>query len=80
MDTNAVKGGELAVRLAIGETQIIQENKSYFAAHGVDITSIESNSAKSKNIERSTTTILIKNLPYDVVTSEVENMFARFNL
>jgi hypothetical protein len=89
-----VGGGELAIRLAIGETQVIQENKEYFLSHGVDIDSLESalsnskssstntssarhSSASSKSVERSTTTLLIKNLPHDVVGEELEDMFTR---
>lgn len=93
LDTDGVGGGELAVRLAIGETQVIQENKEYFLSHGVDIDSLESalSSSKSsstntsrpsssKSVERSTTTLLIKNLPHDVVGEELEEMFTRFPL
>jgi multiple RNA-binding domain-containing protein 1 len=83
LDTDGVGGGELAVRLAIGETQVIQENKEYFSSHGVDFDSLESalSSSKSKSskpTERSTTTLLIKNLPHDVVGEELEEMFAKY--
>jgi multiple RNA-binding domain-containing protein 1 len=71
----------LAVRLAIGETQIIQENKEYFSSHGVDFDSLESALSASKSskssAERSTTTLLIKNLPHDVVGEELEDMFSK---
>ena len=30
-------GGEMAVRLAIGEAHVIQENRDYFSSHGVDL-------------------------------------------
>lgn len=59
MDTSKVSGGDLAVRLAISETQILQENKEYFEAHGVDISAIESATSNNKTIKRSTTTILV---------------------
>jgi multiple RNA-binding domain-containing protein 1 len=88
LDTDGAGGGELAVRLAIGETQIIQENKDYFSAHGVDIDVLESSLSQSKStdkkkststpIERSTTTLLIKNLPHDVKSEEIQEMFSRF--
>lgn len=84
LDTDGAAGGELAVRLAIGETQIIQENKEYFLSHGVDTDSLESalssaksSSSSSKVVERSTTTLLIKNLPHDCVAEELEEMFSK---
>ena len=77
LDTSAVGGGELAVRLAIGETQILQENREYFKEHGVDISALESMTSGSKAIKRSTTTLLIKNLPYDVIESEITDMFSK---
>ena len=40
MDADA-SGGDIAVRLAIGETQIIQENTEYFLSHGVNINVLE---------------------------------------
>eukprot|EP01034_Spumella_vulgaris_P027596 gene27596-34340_t len=71
-------GGELAVRLAIGETQVITENREYFLAHGVDISALESAHSDNRATKRSSTTILVKNLPFDLVEDEVESMFARF--
>ena len=54
----------MAVRLAIGETRIIQENKSYFAEHGVDLDALESAQSSTTKSKRSGTTILVKNLPH----------------
>eukprot|EP01038_Epipyxis_sp_PR26KG_P009552 gene9552-12865_t len=77
MDSNA-SGGDVAVRLAIGETQIIQENADFFASHGININALESNHSKQKVTKRSTTTILVKNLPYDMVPDELESMFTKY--
>lgn len=77
MDTNE-SGGEIAVRLAIGEAQIIQENREYFASFGVDIAALESAHSLSKATKRSTTTLLVKNLPHDSNVDELESMFSRF--
>jgi RNA recognition motif-containing protein len=63
--------------MAIAETQVIQENKEYFASHGVDLDALESANSKDKASERSTTTLLIKNLPPDTDPDELESMFAR---
>jgi multiple RNA-binding domain-containing protein 1 len=49
LDTDGVGGGEMAVRLAIGETHVIQENQEYFASHGVDIQVLESALRRGKS-------------------------------
>ncbi|OQS05793.1 RNA-binding protein [Thraustotheca clavata] len=62
--------GNMAVRLAIGETMLLQENQAFFEQEGVDLSVIEGSTAKSKKAtERSTTVLLIKNLPFS--TDEV---------
>ena len=76
-------GGEMAVRLAIGESHVVMENKEYFAAHGVDINALESSTAQVKVKSRSDTTLLVKNLPAaaggaTADAGELESMFARF--
>jgi len=71
-------GGEMAVRLAIGEAHIIKENRDFFAAHGVDLSALESGGSNTRGAARSTTTLLVKNLPFDMVTEEVESMFSNF--
>lgn len=76
LDT-AEAGGEMAVRLAIGEAHVIQENRDYFASHGVDIAALESSNGV-RAAARSTTTILIKNLPFDMIPDELESMFTSF--
>ncbi len=77
MDTT-LKGGDMAIRLAIGESQVIQENKDYFLSHGVDLNALESLNSNDKVTKRSTTTLLIKNLPPDTVPDEIESMFTKF--
>ena len=77
LDTN-IKSGDMAVRLAVGETNIIQENRAYFSSHGVDITALESSGSSTKSSKRSTTTLLIKNLPHELVEEELESMFNKF--
>lgn len=77
LDSNE-NAGEMAVRLAMAETQIIQENREYLATHGVDTSILESNYSTNKNTLRSTTTLLVKNLPFDMVPEELEEMFSKF--
>lgn len=71
-------GGELAVRLAMGETHVLQENRDFFLSHGVNLSALESASSGSRAASRSTTTLLIKNLPHDLIPEEIEDMFARY--
>ncbi|KAG1707257.1 hypothetical protein DVH05_026451 [Phytophthora capsici] len=75
--------GNMAVRLAIGETMLVKENKDFFAREGVDLDAIEgalvkkSSQQQSKKIERSTTVILIKNLPHTTEEEELAQLFRK---
>ncbi|KAE9348294.1 Multiple RNA-binding domain-containing protein 1 [Phytophthora fragariae] len=75
--------GNMAVRLAIGETMLVKENKDFFAREGVDLNAIEGALVKkpsqqqSKKIERSTTVILIKNLPHTTEEEELAQLFRK---
>eukprot|EP01036_Dinobryon_divergens_P023308 gene23308-31637_t len=77
LDTNE-SGGDLAVRLAIGESQIIEENREFFRSHGVDVFALESAHSAERARDRSTDTIIVKNLAHDLNGEELESMFARF--
>ena len=77
MDTS-IAGGDMAVRLAIGEAKIVQENADYFRSHGVNLQAIESHFSGNNAARRSTTTLLVKNLPHDTNELELESMFTRF--
>ena len=73
------ESGNMAVRLAIGETMLIKENKEYFAKEGVDLDALQGAQDKSKkNVERSTTTILVKNLPFSTEKEELTQLFGKF--
>lgn len=81
------ENGNMAVRLAIGETMLVKENKDFFAREGVDLNAIEGALvkksgesgvvAKSKKIERSSTVILIKNLPHTTEEEELAQLFRK---
>jgi hypothetical protein len=58
---------------------VIRENHEYFLNHGVDIEALEAFSSERKASHRSTTTILLKNLPHDCVENELESMFTRYD-
>ncbi|KAG7378426.1 putative RNA-binding protein 19 [Phytophthora pseudosyringae] len=77
--------GNMAVRLAIGETMLVKENKDFFAREGVDLNAIEgalvkkpSQQQTTKKIERSTTVILIKNLPHTTEEDELAQLFRKY--
>lgn len=59
---------DAAVKQAHAETHIIQETKSYFANHGVDLEAF-------KRKERGDTTILVKNFPYGTKSEELKKLF-----
>lgn len=71
----------MAVRLALGETHLVKENKEYFEQEGVDLNALESSKAKGGGKgaeERSTTVILVKNLPYSTEAAELAKRFGAF--
>ena len=81
---------DMAVRLALGEAQVIAETKSYLEESGVDIQSLEAAAEAStgrgsgrtgeKGVQRSDTVILVKNLPYQVDETELMELFGRYGL
>lgn len=81
------ENGNMAVRLAIGETMLVKENKDFFAREGVDLNAIEGALvkkagesgvvAKNKKIERSSTVILVKNLPHTTDEDELAQLFRK---
>lgn len=61
----------VAVRLALAETQIVMETKEFFEQHGIILDSF------SKK-ERSETVILVKNIPYGTTEEELRGLFGKF--
>lgn len=59
---------DAAVKQALAETHIIQETKSYFANHGVDLEAF-------KKKERGDTAILVKNFSYGTKSEELKKLF-----
>ena len=57
-----------AVKQAHAETHIIQETKSYFTNHGIDLEAF-------KGKERGDTAILVKNFAYGTKTEELKKLF-----
>ncbi|XP_052209349.1 uncharacterized protein LOC127812867 [Diospyros lotus] len=70
---------DLAVRIALGETQVIAETKTALVNAGVNITSLEEfSSGKTVGVKRSNHIILVKNLPYSSSEGELAKMFGKF--
>lgn len=66
-------GDHLTSRVALAETQIIQQTKEYFENHGINL---EINQLESQ--KRSKTIILIKNIPYSTTEDELLQLFNPF--
>nr|XP_048278521.1 probable RNA-binding protein 19 [Myodes glareolus] len=65
--------GSVAVRVALGETQLVQEVRSFLIDNGVCLDSFSQAAA-----ERSKTVILVKNLPAGTLAAELQEIFGRF--
>uniref|UniRef100_A0A671Y9A3 Probable RNA-binding protein 19 n=1 Tax=Sparus aurata TaxID=8175 RepID=A0A671Y9A3_SPAAU len=63
--------GSVAVRMALGETQIVQETRQFLLDNNVSLDSFSQAAAA-----RSTSVILVKNLPAGVTASELEELFS----
>lgn len=68
-------GTNAAVRLALGETQIVLEMKSFLESHGVRLEAFDETNSK-----RSKTTILAKNLPPRTDVEELREKFSQFGV
>ncbi|KAI8612512.1 hypothetical protein BC830DRAFT_1136316 [Chytriomyces sp. MP71] len=62
----------MAVRLALAETDIINETKQYLEEEGIDLNAFQ------KTKTRSNTILLCKNIPAHTTTEEIEALFAKF--
>ncbi|XP_047417344.1 probable RNA-binding protein 19 isoform X2 [Sciurus carolinensis] len=65
--------GSVAVRVALGETQLVQEVRRFLLDNGVSLDSFSQAAA-----ERSKTVILAKNLPAGTLAAELRETFGRF--
>jgi multiple RNA-binding domain-containing protein 1 len=71
-----LSAGDAAVRMALGETAIIEENRVYFHEHGIDMEALVSGDLEQyQQVPRSKTALLVKNLPYDTTHDELMKMF-----
>ncbi|GAQ82968.1 hypothetical protein KFL_001300320, partial [Klebsormidium nitens] len=74
------EAGDLAVRMALGETHIIAETKKALEEQGVDVGVLERMAtAKGEAApKRSAHVLLVKNLPFSTTDEEIEQLFERF--
>ncbi|XP_038646676.1 probable RNA-binding protein 19 isoform X3 [Scyliorhinus canicula] len=63
----------VAVRMALGETQIVQETRQFLMDNGVSLDSFSQGSGK-----RSKTVILVKNIPAGTQVDELEKVFKKY--
>lgn len=62
---------DAGVKQAIAETAVIQETKSYFKKHGVDLDAF-------KQRQRGDTAILVKNFPFGMTLDELRKLFEEY--
>ena len=67
------EGGNMAVKAALAETQVIERTKQYLKDQGVDVAKFSGNRSGSK---RSKTVIIVKNIPFAAEPGEVRDLFA----
>ncbi len=75
---DSLSSGNAAVRLALGETQVLEENREYFRKHGIQMDALLNSKNSDESTKRSLTMILVKNLPYDTSHDELSKLFLGF--
>lgn len=69
------KGTSVAVRLALGETQLVQDTRKFLEENGVHLDAFNQPPEK-----RSTNVILVKNLPAQTDVREIRDIFTRYGV
>ena len=69
------KSSSVAVKLAVGETQIVNDIRKFLIRNGVKLDAFN-----TENTERSKTTILIKNLPNNTKETDLNELFTKVNV
>jgi multiple RNA-binding domain-containing protein 1 len=77
LDVLGQQGGDVAVRMALAETQVVMDNATFLATHNVSLDNTANDASKSTS-KRSDHILLVKNLPVDTLGEELEAMFARY--
>ncbi len=69
-DILSPESGNAAVKLALAETHVIQETKSFLEANGVVLSSLSGG-----RVARDDTVILVKNIPYGTTADQIRELF-----
>ena len=77
IDGGADVGHSSAVRLALGEAQLLADANHALEKEGVDIAALTSATDRGAAICRSDTTILVKNLPFSCEIAAIRTLFAQ---
>ncbi|KAH9916393.1 uncharacterized protein BXZ73DRAFT_92497 [Epithele typhae] len=64
-----------AVKLALAETHVIQETKTFLEQHGVEFSSLEPEANGGRRPARSDHILLVKNIPYGTSAADVRALF-----
>lgn len=75
--TKGSKKDSISVRVALGETQIVQEVRQFLVKHNVCLDSFDREPTEA---ELSKTVILVKNLPAETSQDEINDLFVPFGL
>ncbi|XP_034241110.1 probable RNA-binding protein 19 isoform X2 [Thrips palmi] len=67
--------GSVAVRLALGETQIVTETRKFLTENGVQLDAFN-----KPSVQRSKTILLIKNLPAKTSAAEIRELFEPYGV
>lgn len=73
-DVSSSSSTGMAVRLALAESTLISETKSFLSSHGVDIQVFDQPKSET---QRSKTCLLIKNLPPNTELDELRRLFGK---
>ncbi|KAF5185014.1 Multiple rna-binding domain-containing protein [Thalictrum thalictroides] len=70
---------DIAVRIALGETQVIADTKKALLRSGVNVSALEGFvSGKTDAVKRSNHIVLVKHLPYGSSEGDLAKMFGKF--
>lgn len=67
---------DLAVKMALAETQIIKDTKEQLLDQGVRVGVFDE--TNRKNSKRSDTVIIVKNIPFEITTSKLQEIFCYY--
>jgi multiple RNA-binding domain-containing protein 1 len=75
--SSGTRSGSIAVKLSIGETQLVNDMRKFLQRNGVKLDAFAAN---NNSTERSKTTILLKNLPNNTSEDDLKKTFERYKV